>query len=175
MNLQEQLKGYKATLRQFIRDNWDDQRLHDVYAFNADGKMSFFSGCNCLLGVTLAQSLHKDMCDEFATSIRAGSMPVNHYTLAHQLHNATGAEIAYRSLGFLKEGHYSFLYTPEADLLRQRRLSPILRAEIKRRQRVWASQAHASRQAWLEKVLAPVRDIANEPVLHETFGPEPTR
>lgn len=147
MNLQSQLRESKQQIRSFIRANWDDQKLHDVYAFNADGKMSYFSGCNCLMGVTLSNKLHHRMCDEVKLLVSCWDLVTgtylpqfgSHYSRAHALPDAKNAERAYHNLG---HGSVVSLYGEESpysmasDGRRKRRLSAILRAEIKRRSRL---------------------------------------
>lgn len=115
------LRESKNAIRYFIRAHWDDQRLHDVYAFNRDGRMKFIYPCCCLLGVTQAAVLH-ERCDG-----------LSHYLPAKELPGAEEAELAYgrlRCFGFpvgLK------LSVEHMDALLQRRLSAILRAEMRRR------------------------------------------
>lgn len=135
MNLQESIRDAKQYIRAFIRTNWDDQKLLEVYAFNADGKMSYFHGCNCLMGVTLSDKLHKEMCEEFKRTLK-GNLPADkdHYSLAHALPGSLNAEVAYRNLG-ARSWAGCHLYSTTSDQRRRVRLSALLRAEIRRRAR----------------------------------------
>ena len=110
------LKEEKQAIRNFVRANWTDQKLAEVYAFNRDGKMHPQKACNCLLGVTLSENLH-DNNDGF-------TCPGGHYSAAECLNHAWLAEKAYMNWMFFCE---------EPLGLCQRRLSAILRAEMKRR------------------------------------------
>jgi len=96
-----------------IVSNWikrfSTQRLHDVLAFNEDGKMSYSDGCSCLMGVTFAQGLH--------TRDSACTDPQFHYFMARALPGAAEAEIAYRKISAEGPGL----------------MDAILRAEIRRR------------------------------------------
>ncbi len=107
------LRECKQAIRSFIRQHWDDQRLASVYAFNRDGKMTYYDPCGCLIGVSLSDVLHEE--DE---DFQCG----DHYLRAQHLAGAVEAEMAYCGLASFGERHTL--------------LSPILRAEIKRRDRV---------------------------------------
>lgn len=109
----------KAPIRAFIA-TWTDQKLHDVYAFNQDGRMMYTFTCCCLLGVATSEILHSGACTNFRV----------HYSNVDELRlNRLGnaAEGAYLALG---DGGAN---AEERDYLRQVRLSPMLRAEIRRR------------------------------------------
>jgi hypothetical protein len=125
--MNQTLKEAKQTIRKFIQQHWSDQKLVEVYAFNADGKMTFDHCCDCIRGVTLADTLHcssKD-CDSL------GILP-DHYIKAGFLEGAGETESAYRKLGYV---NLRITYPSGNDSLRQRRLSAILRAEIRLRSR----------------------------------------
>lgn len=122
------LKQDKQTIREYIRNYFDDQRLAQVYAFNRDGKMEFYSRCGCLLGVTLCTTLHYKACDEDRM------LSTNHYF--HARNDLKGAKLAEMAYGDLCSD-YSY---PYGKLLRQQRLSAILRAEMRRRDRIRASK-----------------------------------
>ncbi len=117
------LKECKANIRAFIRQHFSDQRLSEVYAFNHDDKMKYWNTCGCLMGVTLAESLHQ-CCDD----------DLLHYHRAQKLEGARDAELSYAKLGYRLEEiqHQYFVHLNEAGI-RRRRLSAILRAEIRRR------------------------------------------
>ncbi len=114
------LREVKQSIRSFVREYWDDQKLAEVYAFNRDGKMFFHDPCGCILGVTYSSSLHtkyiKCKDDE-------------HYLKARYLLGAEEVEASYLNLGRFA------IINANLDSLRQRRLSAILRAEMRRRER----------------------------------------
>jgi len=118
--LSKQLSMARKDIRAFIQTHWSDQKLHDVYAFNADGKMRFGSTCCCLMGVTLT-----------TPHIRECPQPIvpNHYFRAQLLPGGHEAENGYRLFGFFKT------FGCSSDALRRVRLSALLRAEIRRRAR----------------------------------------
>jgi hypothetical protein len=129
-NSQLALKLAKANIRAFVRENWSDQKLAEVYAFNADGKMNFHNPCSCLIGVTDSDTLHEDCGWQMQVQILSTGCVLNklnsdhHYVLCQGrlVTKAWFAEQAYRDLG--------------GPALAQKRLSAILRAEMKRRERV---------------------------------------
>lgn len=111
---QARLRHSKAAVRAFIRINFSDERLHEVYAFNSDGHMRYTGPC--LLHVTVADS-------------RLASKD-NLYR-GYALPGGWEAEQGYRLLGDPWLG-----LSERAEAVRQRRLSAILRAEMRRRERV---------------------------------------
>lgn len=124
--MNERIKQAKQAIRPFIA-TFSDPRLADVYAANADGKMSFYDPCGCLRGVAyegLAVHTRADRCD------------LCHYDMVDD-DVAIAAEWGYNKLAF---GEHLL---DAADAIRQRRLSPILRAEIRRRDRLAQSRAIA--------------------------------
>lgn len=130
-----ELQKAKAAIRAFIREHWSDQKLAEVYAFNADGKMNNLCACNCILGVTLSSIMHQGQpwdCTE-----RVGYTHYSHYLEAKLLNGGTKAEIAYMTLGV--RGGYDWR------IVQQRRLSAILRAEMRLRARR-AQAAHVPEQ-----------------------------
>jgi len=119
-----ELKEVKIDIRNWIA-RFSDQRLSEVYAFNADGQMEFAHPCRCLLGVTLGAP-HQDC---------AGG----HYDIALELPAAVAAEDAYDLLGFIGVQVDS---EAEANDVRRRRLSPILRGEMRRRDKLKATHLY---------------------------------
>jgi hypothetical protein len=155
------LKQAKVAIRSWIQTHFSDQRLAEVYAFNRDGKMKYEDPCGCLLGVTLAKQLHN--CPEYGPCIETvlpapscsgvicfdetavfDNALVLHYDQAVELQNARVAEFAYDRLGFWNDDE-CFLDEEENGDLRQRRMSAIVRAEIRRRDRL---------RSWLRNQLA---------------------
>src|SRR4051812_8934072 len=95
--MNQQLRQAKQAVRTFIRAHFDDQRLHEVIAFNDDGKMQYSSACCCLLGVTLSSTPLHRYCEVSGE---------HHYTQASALFDANAAENAYWLLG-LGRGKYN--------------------------------------------------------------------
>ena len=58
MKFQNELRSSKQIIRQWVGANFSDQKLANVMAFNADGKMTFRNPCGCLMGVTYSEPLH---------------------------------------------------------------------------------------------------------------------
>jgi hypothetical protein len=135
MNFQRELQTSKRTVRAWVRGNFCDEKLAGVAAFNADGKMSYQNQCGCLMGVTFSDRLHAGHdCDR------------KHYWVARRLDLAQTrplaamfpssrigkAEKAYHFLGY-SPGFDRFLGDDE---LRRRRFGALLRAEMRRRDRM---------------------------------------
>ncbi len=131
MRQQQRVSEARKTIRNFIRMHWDDRRLHEVYAFNADGKMSYFSACRCIMGVTLCEHLHDRVCADLQRSWDANTFD-SHYNKAQQLEGGKETEDAYSILGW---NNLCLGLTTTTDATRRVRLSTILRAEIRRRAR----------------------------------------
>jgi len=127
--LNKRISESRKVIRAFIQKHWDDQRLHDVYAFNADGKMRFASSCCCLMGVTLAETLHSNCQCIYNRLLDA------HYFKAQRLPGGLAAEEGYRVLGYYLYTRGSTPRIQVSDELRRLRLSALLRAEIRRRVR----------------------------------------
>jgi hypothetical protein len=123
------LKESKQLIRLWISERFSDERLAEVYAFNQDGRMRYCSPCCCLRGVTEAERLHDfdEACDR------------QHYI---RLNTAEGveAELAYNVLGNVAAHRPNF-----GDGLRQRRLSAILRAQMRIRSRARQQELVAAR------------------------------
>ncbi len=140
------LRECKKAIRSFIRQHWDDQRLAEVYAFNRDGRMDEMNTCSCLIGCTLPACLHMN-CDG------------RHYLDAKALPGAISAELAYMMLGW--KGIRIVPLCGEEPPIRQRRLSAILRGELRRRDRIrrdleWAYDSQPSREEAILKLASGV-------------------
>lgn len=121
--MDQRLKKSKQQIRSFIREHYTDQRLVEVLAFAQDGKFEFNSCC-CLIGAATADELgHRGVAKNVG----------QHYELAGLLSGAEQAEYSFCNLGFA--GGHSFIGGPIKNL-RKRRIIPILRAEIRRRERI---------------------------------------
>jgi len=115
------LRKAKGYIRAWISP-WSDQKLAEVYAFNADGKMDIWESCNCIRGVVLCDQLHIGS---------AGECGIAHYSQSAKIPGAIEAEFSYLELGRIRIGHHSGW----GKALAQRRLSAILRAEMRLRSR----------------------------------------
>lgn len=127
MGRQQQLREAKQAIRAFIKLHWSYQKLVEVIAFNADGRMRFDTFCLCIKGVTLADTLHRLPCRLSGYDIR------HHYTQAAFLSGADSAELGYGALAY---GH--------GDDIRQRIFDRILRAELRRRGREQSQAAEVA-------------------------------
>jgi hypothetical protein len=142
---QKQLTTAKAAIRPWLH-LFTDQRLAEVYAFNQDGHMRYNDPCACLCGVFSAKSLHARIGAQRCPEARDGFVDFPHYELARRHHEAGCAEAGYYALGVthgfvLIPNSYASTatpFTPHSDALRRVRLSPMLRAEMRRRERLAA-------------------------------------
>jgi|SRR5271166_527343 len=135
MNFQRELRNSKQVVREWVRANFDDQRLASVAAFNADGKMSFRNACGCLMGVTYSDPLHEGhSCDRkhYWVARRQDLAQTRLLGALFPASRVGKAEKAYHFLGFSA----SFSYCFGDDDLRRRRFSALLRAEMRRRARL---------------------------------------
>ena len=111
-------KACKAYIRYFLQRNYSDERLAMLLAHAQSGRLVYESCC-CFIGVATAN--HGALAGE-------GEMRhMNHLSDALALPGAVNAELAYRYLPGLTTGQL------EADEIRRRRLIPMIRAEIWRR------------------------------------------
>jgi hypothetical protein len=114
-----QLKENKQIIRTFIRQHYTDERLAMLLAHAQSGKLAYFSCC-CFIGIPTA---------DHALQTEGDYVGVPHYRKAKELAGAINAEYAYCALG-------PGLAEPEANSQRIRRLIPILKAEIRRRDHI---------------------------------------
>lgn len=117
------LREARQAIRSFIR-GWSDQKVAEVYAFNRDRKMRFEDSCGCIRGVTLSDVLHdgNSVCN------------MDHYDATRAIVGASEAECGYGVLG--RHRVPAWLDNFGA---RRIRLSAILRAELRRRDRLRAT------------------------------------
>lgn len=135
MNFQTELRNSKHAVRAWVGAHFSDQKLASVAAFNADGKMSFRNPCGCLMGVTRSDRLHEGLdCNrEHYWQARKQDLAQTSRLAALFPETRIGkAEKAYHFLGFNARFDRCF----GDDQLRQRRFGAILRAEMRRRERV---------------------------------------
>lgn len=135
MNFQKELRNSKQIVREWVRANFSDQRLASVAAFNADGKMSFRNPCGCLMGVTHSDPLHVGQDCDRKHYWRARRQDLAQTRLLAALFPSSRigkAERAYNFLGFFASFNSCF----GDDELRRRRFAAMLRAEMRRRDRL---------------------------------------
>jgi|SRR6185312_3459548 len=125
------LREAKQILRDFIRAEWSDEKLAQVYAFNADGKMSLDCPCSCIVGVHSSLQLHY------------GCMK-GHYSAFIDRHpQARVIETAYARLGCagdIQIAQQALIGIDFRQLQCNRIFSAILRAEMRRRDRIRAGE-----------------------------------
>lgn len=118
----------RRLIRPLVR-SWSDQKLAEVYAFNADGNMYYDTYCGCIKGVDTSNVLHNHH-----------TMPTcsgDHYW-DREDYDFENAEIGYRILSGIWNGNSGYGFDSVYDKLRQIRLSTILRFEMRRRARIKA-------------------------------------
>ncbi len=157
MNFQKELRNSKQIVREWVRSHFTDQKLASVAAFNSDGKMSFRNPCGCLMGVTLSDRLHTGHdCDRkhYWLARRQDLAQTRRFAALFPSSRIGKAEKAYNFLGFSAAFGNCF----GDDELRRRRFSALLRAEMRRRERLHApveelaaARADATSQALLTR------------------------
>jgi hypothetical protein len=161
MNFQRELRSSKQIVREWVRANFDDQKLASVAAFNADGKMTFRNPCGCLMGVTHSDPLHMDAaCNRkhYWVARRQDLAQTRRLAALFPSSRIGKAEKAYNFLGFSPTFSNCF----GDDNLRRRRFSALLRAEIRRRDRLHGMAQKAVAQEAFAKDEAFARDGADE-------------
>lgn len=119
----------KQILRNFMRDYYTDEKLAEVLAHAQDGKLSYNSCC-CFIGaVTADHALRSELPH---SPVPTGSTQLKHYRVAKLLHGARLAESAFLAIGGVDNIWLG------ADKKRRRILIPMLRAEMRRRERLQA-------------------------------------
>jgi hypothetical protein len=135
MNFQNELRNSKRTVREWVRAHFSDQHLASVAAFNEDGKMTFRNPCGCLMGVTYSDRLHVgDDCngEHYWLARREDLSQTRHFAVFFPRSRVGKAEKAYNFLGFSTSFDHCF----GDDQVRRRRFSALLRAEMRRRERL---------------------------------------
>jgi hypothetical protein len=120
--MKNQLREYKRAVRQFLGTAYTDERLAWLLAHARSEKLAYRSCC-CLVGVATAPHPLQGEARMF-DSIHP------HYLLAKGLAGAQEAERAYCALGYIGNARLS---SPREGL-RRRRLIPLIRAEMRRRE-----------------------------------------
>ena len=128
------LRESKQLIRRWISERFSDERLVEVYAFNQDGRMRFQSACDCLLGVTGSSTLHQpEDCPD-------RNWPAHYFRIRYNGGQfALDAEQAYNLIGWVGRQFFDGC----SDQLRQRRLSAILRAQMRIRARARQPEAES--------------------------------
>ncbi len=137
MKFQSELQHSKQVVREWVRANFSDEKLASVAAFNEDGKMSFRNPCGCLMGVTHSERLHEGHdCDRkhYWRARRQDLAQTRRFAALFPSSRIGKAEKAYHFLGFSATLNSCF----GDDQLRRRRFSALLRAEMRRRDRLSA-------------------------------------
>jgi len=135
MHFQRELRSSKQVVREWVRGNFSDEKLASVAAFNADGKMTFRNPCGCLMGVTYSDRLHVDQeCNRkhYWRARRQDLSQTRRLAAWFPASRIGKAEKAYNFLGLSAALNSCF----GDDELRRRRFSAILRAEMRRRERL---------------------------------------
>ena len=129
-----QLKECKRAIRNFLRTAYTDERLTWLVEHARSGRL-VYNSCCCLVGVVTADHTlqGKVPVRELATS---------HYALAKTFVGASAAERAYQDMGYVGKTR-----VPSADDVRRRRLVPLVKAEIRRRDRTRAERSEAAAMA----------------------------
>ena len=135
MNFQRELRSSKQVVREWVRGNFSDEKLASVAAFNEDGKMSFRNPCGCLMGVTHSEFLHQGHdCDRkhYWIARREDLAQTRPFAALFPSTRIGRTEKAYNFLGYSPDFRNCF----GDDELRRRRFSALLRAEMRRRDRI---------------------------------------
>jgi hypothetical protein len=134
------LKVAKQDIRDYLI-HYSDEKLAALLAHAQDGKLAFYSCC-CLIGSATADHALRPRTIFWRNTAKLEP----HYARAQELEGSEEAEWAYGK-GLLAGARV--WSEPARDALRRRRLIPILKAELHRRQRFRQSLQRASRRASL--------------------------
>ena len=132
----KKLGRIKAPIRAWLR-LFPDDRLAALLAHAQDGKLAYNSCC-CLVGaLTADHPLQKSaqQCNHWD--------PANHLFRARQIPRALRAETAFNALGCGQEKRRFGRPQYGDDALRRRRLIPMIRAEMRRRDQIAARHGAA--------------------------------
>lgn len=117
------LKKCKRAVRLFLRTAYSDERLLWLLVHARSGKLSYRSCC-CLVGIVTADHALQE-------KMASAELDRSHYVFAKTFLGADEAELAYYYLGHI--GRPWLLCG--ADAQRRHRLIPMIRAEMRRRER----------------------------------------
>jgi len=117
----------KQAIREFMRNHYTDERLVWLLEHARQGKLAFISCC-CLVGIATADhaltGFHQRADDDVAQMFGFSAPSWKHYDSALRLSGARRAEHAYNTLA-----------KDFDDAKRRRILIPMVKAEIRRRER----------------------------------------
>lgn len=120
------LQQAKRDIRAFF-PNYSDERLAWLLAHARDGKLVYTSCC-CFIGVATADHELQSLSVMEVYSRDSGS--TGHLSKATRLPHALQAEHAFRALAYTDAGQFI-----NRDGVRRRRLIPMIKAEMRRRER----------------------------------------
>lgn len=124
--MDQELKECKQIIRGFMREHYSDERLAMLLAHAQSGRLAYHSCC-CFIGVVTADHALRSQVSSAANANYLGLARANHLGLARTtLRGAFEAEAAFLNLSVNFYG---------GDPQRIRRLIPIIKAEIRRRDR----------------------------------------
>lgn len=109
----------RRRIRAFMQEHYTDENVAALLAHMRDGKFSFYSCC-CFIGIPTANHALRSECSHLG---------IRHYDVAKKLHGADLAEIALAEVGNVTANY------DERDRIINRFLLPMVRAEIRRRDR----------------------------------------
>jgi len=156
--MDKRLRQYKSILREALASA-TDEKLAEMLAFAQDGKMLYESKCSCFIGSLSAHRVHEyDYARDpehhpYGRCPETGAHFVGHYQLA--LRKFGLAETAYLGLGVVGPRladpvSKSRSVDPLDTVRRQRRIVPILKAQIRLRSRQRAFQAQTADRSGIE-------------------------
>lgn len=122
--MNQELKQNKQIIRQFMQAHYSDERLAMLLAHAQSGRLSFWSCC-CFIGVATADHALQGSRDT------PGYLVGQHLNAARLLPGGEEAEEAFMALS----GDPWNNDHPQTDDVARRRLIPIIKAEIRRRDR----------------------------------------
>lgn len=138
------LKQCKRAIRVFLRTAYTDERLVWLLGHAKSGRLSYNSCC-CLVGVATANHTLEGR-------VPARELPRSHYALAKLLLGASEAEYAYLELGLIGARR-----SGSVDDARRRRLIPMIKAELRRRE--WYRAQREAESALAVSRHAPQLDV----------------
>jgi hypothetical protein len=130
------MRENKQAIRRFMRENYTDERLAMLLAHARDGKLMYDSCC-CFIGIPTAKHALATKVNGQST-YAIGTSEWDHWIMvSRRLPNALTVEYAYKRLG-------------RDDTDRRKILIPIIRAEMRRRERDGAASVSAEVAAEVE-------------------------
>jgi hypothetical protein len=143
--MNQQLKECKQKIRVFLQSQYSDGRLAWLLAHAQSGRLAYFSCC-CFIGtLTADHALRGYGGSDYAERMSATS----HLAKARQLENAHSAEVAFNDLGCVSVSEEEF----GDDHVRRRRIIPMIKAEMRRRERERQRNATVADRAFLQAAL----------------------